>query len=593
MWFSRLSLRLFLVYAALNFGLAVGYVTLIADWQRQLVEEQVELRLRDTALALRVDVRELLSAGKKDQLQRVAADLGRAAGMRVTILDRDGTVLADSDEDPALMENHLYRVEIQQAAERGLGKVVRSSATQDRRMSYLALRLDEDGQSAAYVRVALPLASIDAQVGVLHRYLWVSAAIVGAVALALTYLLAARIMRPLYRLTDAAEAIAGGNYEQKIPAGGTDEVGTLGRAVDHMRGVLTRQVVELRENSQRLETVLSSMLEGVLAVNAEQRVLFANEASRGLLGIETREVVGRPLLEVTRDRRVREAVEETLRLREPYEFEFEYSGPHRRCLAGRANCLPGEPCPGVVVVLHDITELRRLESVRREFVANVSHELKTPLSSIQAYAETLRLGAIHDPEHNAQVVARIEEQADRLHQLIQDLLHLARVESGRRAFDIQDVSLGEVVERCVPVHRERAQAKGLAFAVEPSQVAVVVRADRGGLETILDNLVVNAIQYTPPGGRVTIRYREEGNSAVLEVEDTGVGISPGDRERIFERFYRVDKARSRELGGTGLGLAIVKHLTQAFSGQVSVTSDVGKGSVFRVRLPRAASGAAG
>ena len=345
MWFSRLSLKLFLVYAALNLALAVGYVSWMADWQRRSVGEQVELRLRDTALALESNVREMLAAGKKDRLQRVAADLGRAAGMRVTLVDRDGAVLADTDEDPALMENHLYRAEIQQAADRGIGKVVRSSATLHRRMSYLALRLDEGGKPVGYVRLALPLESIDAQVDALRRHLWISASLVGAVALVLTYLIPARILRPLSRLTDAAEAVAGGNYEQKIPVGGTDELGTLARAVAHMRQELTRQVTELQENSLRLETVLSSMVEGVLAVNAEQRVLFANAASRALLGIETREVVGRPLLEVTRNRRVREAVEEALRLHEPYEIEFEDSGPNRRYLAVRATACRASPAP--------------------------------------------------------------------------------------------------------------------------------------------------------------------------------------------------------------------------------------------------------
>jgi two-component system phosphate regulon sensor histidine kinase PhoR len=249
--------------------------------------------------------------------------------------------------------------------------------------------------------------------------------------------------------------------------------------------------------------------------------------------------------------------------------------------------LPDEPCPGVVVVLYDVTELRRLESIRREFVANVSHELKTPLSSIKANAETLRMDAIHDAEHNEQFVARIEEQADRLHQLIQDLAHLARVESGREAFDIRAVTLSEVIERCAAVHRKRAQAKRLAFVIEPFPLAMLVRADESGLETILDNLISNAIQYTQEGGRVTVRHRAEGGQVVLEVEDTGAGISPGDQERIFERFYRGDNARSRELGGTGLGLAIVKHLAQAFGGSVSVTSNLGKGSVFRVHLPLA------
>ena len=450
MWFSKLSIKLFLVYAALNFGLAVAYVSLVAGWQKRLIEQQIELRLRDTALALQDEVLELVAAGRNDRLQRVAVDLSQAAEMRITIVDPAGAVLADSDEDPASMQNHRDRPEFQAAAQHGVGTAVRLSTTVRRRMSYLALRLDRDGQTAAFVRVAVPLESIDAQATALHRYLWISASVVGAIALVLTYLIAGRIMRPLYRLTDAAEAVAAGDYQQRIPVGTEDEVGTLARAVDHMRRALTRQVAELRENSQRLETVLSSMLEGVLAVNADQRVLFANDASRSLLGIETREVIGRPLLEVTRNRIVREAVEEAFRLDEPYEFEFEVSSLTRRYLAVRATRLPGEPCPGVVVVLHDITDLRRLENVRREFVANVSHELKTPLAAIKAYAETLRMGAIHDTEHNELFVARIEEQADRLHQLIQDLLHLARVESGREAFDIRDVSLANVVESCLP-----------------------------------------------------------------------------------------------------------------------------------------------
>lgn len=586
MWFSRLSFKLFLVYAALNLGLAVAYVSLLAGWQRQLIQEQIELRLRDTALALRGRIEDLLAEGREDQLGDAVTGLARATGMRVTVVDATGVVIADSDQDPSVMENHRQRLEFQQAAERGVGRAQRLSSTLRQQMAYLAVRMEREGQLVAFVRVALPLEAIDQQVAALHRYLWLSSLLVGGLALSLTYLITSRIMRPLYQLTDAAEAVAAGDYRQRIPAGAADEIGTLARAVDHMRQALTRQVIALQENSQRLETVLSSMSEGVLAVNGERRVLLANEASRRLLGIETREVLGRPLLEVTRNRIVREAVEESFRLDEPYEFEFEVGGLPRRHLALRAARLPGQPCPGVVVVLYDVTDLRRLENVRREFVANVSHELKTPLAAIKAYAETLRMGAIHDDEHNEAFVARIEEQADRLHQLIQDLLHLARVESGREAFDIRDVSLGAVFDSCLPDYQERAHAEQLTLDIEPSPTDVVVRADESGLVTILDNLVANAIQYTPRGGRVIVRWRGEGNGAVIEVEDTGVGISPRDQARIFERFYRVDKARSRELGGTGLGLAIVKHLMQAFGGQISVRSELGQGSVFRVWLPR-------
>jgi two-component system phosphate regulon sensor histidine kinase PhoR len=513
--------------------------------------------------------------------------LGAETGIRITIVKRDGEVLADSREDPLLMENHRNRPELRQALDQGFGKALRYSTTLRMRMFYYAIRVDGGPEPEALVRVSLSLQSIDDEVAALHKYLWAAAAGVGLLALLLTFLASGFLMRPLVELKEAAEAVAAGHYDQKTPIRSRDELGMLARAVDRMRGVLTRQVDLLRENSQRLETVLSSMLEGVLAVNAERRVLFANEASKLLLAIETREVVGRQLLEVTRNRVVREAVEEAFRLEEPYEFEFETSGIDRRYLALRATRLPGEPCPGVVVVLYDITELHRLAVVRRDFVANVSHELKTPLASIKAYAETLRLGAIHDTEHNLRFVERIEEQADRLHQLIQDLLQLARVESGREAFDIKAVSLADVVERGTHLYRQRAEQKHQRLDVEPAPEPVLARADEDGLATILDNLVANAIQYTPDGGRVIIRYRAENRHAVLEIEDNGVGIARRDLQRIFERFYRVDKARSRELGGTGLGLAIVKHLTQAFGGQVEVSSEPGKGSVFRVRLVRA------
>jgi two-component system phosphate regulon sensor histidine kinase PhoR len=327
------------------------------------------------------------------------------------------------------------------------------------------------------------------------------------------------------------------------------------------------------------------MLEGVLAVDAAQRVLFANQASRQLLGIETRNVVGRSMLEVTRNRAIHDAAVGALALEEPYEHEFETHGASRKKLAMRATKLPGEPCPGVVIVLYDVTELRRLESLRREFVANVSHELKTPLASIKAYAETLRLGAVHDASHNVGFVQRIEEQADRLHELILDLLHLARVETGKEAFDIKESSLGDVVERFLAVYRQQAAPQRQTIVVEAAAEPVVTRADEEGLATILDNLVSNAIHYTPDEGTITIRWYAQDRSAVLEVQDTGIGIAARDQARVFERFYRVDTARSRELGGTGLGLAIVKHLAQAFGGEVGLESELGKGSTFRVRLP--------
>jgi two-component system phosphate regulon sensor histidine kinase PhoR len=262
--------------------------------------------------------------------------------------------------------------------------------------------------------------------------------------------------------------------------------------------------------------------------------------------------------------------------------------------------LPGTPCPGVVLVVHDTTELRRLEAMRRDFVANVSHELKTPLSSIKAYTETLRNGALADPENSQRFLMRIEEQADRLHHLILDMLMLARLESEQQAFEITTVNVKDVVTACLNDHRQAAEAKRIeligaevgekAPSPQPSPAGsgrdtVLVRADREGLREILDNLVDNAIKYTPDMGTVTIDWQPNGSMARISVRDTGIGIKPKDQPRVFERFYRVDKARSRELGGTGLGLAIVKHLVQSFGGRVSVESESGKGSTFTVELP--------
>jgi two-component system, OmpR family, phosphate regulon sensor histidine kinase PhoR len=238
------------------------------------------------------------------------------------------------------------------------------------------------------------------------------------------------------------------------------------------------------------------------------------------------------------------------------------------------------------MVLHDMTELRRLESLRRELVANVSHELKTPLAAIKGYAETLRLGAVNDKQHNLHFVRRIEEQADRLHELILDILQIARLESGQETFALTNVPVAAALAKCVQQFAEAAAARSISLALQPPPDDVTVYADATGLRTIVNNLIDNALKYTPPGGQVKVRAADDGHKVVIEIEDTGVGIAEAELARIFERFYRVEKARSRDLGGTGLGLSIVKHLAHSFGGGVSVESKPGVGSTFRVQLPR-------
>lgn len=402
-----------------------------------------------------------------------------------------------------------------------------------------------------------------------------------------TFVHTRRLQRARRALLLELKAMERGDYSRRAPSLDSDELADLVLAFHDAREQVARRVAELLENRDQMAAVLGGMVEGVLAVDAQCRVLLANDACRALLAIPARDLFGRPLLEVARNLDVQQHVSAALAGQDPAAREIPVATDSRRMLRVLATRLPGEPCPGAVVVLHDVSELRRLENLRREFVANVSHELKTPLSSIKAYAETLRMGAIHDPDHNLAFVERIEEQATRLHRLILDLLHLARVETGQEAFEFVEVSLEEACRTCAAHHAGAAEAAGVSLNVQGTE-DTRVWADADGIRIILDNLVSNAVKFTPRGGQVTVRYRREGDLGVLEVEDTGIGIELQHQQRIFERFYRVDRARSRDLGGTGLGLAIVKHLCQAFGGDVRMSSTPGRGSLFQARLPQRA-----
>jgi two-component system phosphate regulon sensor histidine kinase PhoR len=402
-----------------------------------------------------------------------------------------------------------------------------------------------------------------------------------------TWYAVAQVTEPLARLSESVRQLASGDDGKPPSANAADEMAMLSADVEQIRRNLSRGVGELQTNAERLQAVLSSMREGILAVDPDKKILLANDAGRELLEFSAAEPQGRPLLEVTRVRPVYDAVQDAFAQPEPIQREFDVVGSQRRRLALRANRLPGNPCPGVMVVLHDVSDIRRLENLRRELVANVSHELKTPLAAIKAYAETLRLGAVNDPEHNLAFVARIEEQAERLHQLILDMLQIARVEGGEETFEIVDVPLREVFDECAAQFADAAAARKIEFRVDPPDEKMLVRADEEGVRTILSNLVDNALKYTPEGGRVAVRATPNHRFVALEVQDTGIGIAEKDQARVFERFYRADKARSRELGGTGLGLSIVKHLAQAFGGTVGLDSRLREGSTFRVSLPRA------
>lgn len=532
-------------------------------------------------------------------LQEAARELGNRASARVTLIAPDGTVLADSavrDSDLPAIENHKSRPEIQQALSNGQGQDLRPSHTTGERTMYHAVLMRPSQDTPPLVlRVGLPLLVLDRERSELQRQLLFALGAAFLVALILSIWLAHSITKPLSDIASAAQQFSSGNQAFHVRTTAQDEVGLLASTLNDMADQLRAKIDELSEDRSQLLAVLTSMVEGVMVLDYRGHVLQINPALEHMFGISRVEARGRPCAELFRHQQLNDLVTTILRSRLPHEDEIvlPLSG---RCLQIEASPAGGEreneAC--VVVVFHDITELRRLEKIRKDFVANVSHELRTPLTSIKGYVEALLDGAKDDPATSAKFLEIILKQSDRLNLIIEDLLELSKIESGRVSMREEPLELRTVIDRTLSMIKPIADKNRhrLATSIDPSLPPVA--GDEGRLVQVLTNLLDNAIKYTPAGGTITVGAKAApsiGNAdppvgAIdLSVADTGIGIPEQDRPRVFERFYRVDKARSRELGGTGLGLAIVKHIVEGHGGQVWVEANFPQGSRFVVRLP--------
>lgn len=593
---AALFWKLLAAFAALSLATTLALTTIFSQAYQALLDRDLEERLWSAAIA----ASELLAGEWPDepaaQLQARLARLGEKLGVRLSLISPRGTVLGDSHLDDLAavrdVESHANRREFLSALAEADGIAVdrRVSPTLGGPYRYLAMRVGPKEAPAGVVRAAIPSAPITAQMAGMRRWMWTIGALAALASLAAAYLIAAYLTDPLRSLADAAQALVDGRYDQRLTAlssTAADEVSMLARALDEVGNRLAQRDRQLSRSSQTQATVLEGMNECVIAVDRDEHVLFANASAGRVLGFNAQDASGLTLLEAVRSHELRDAVQHAFRTRRTSSAELVLRGKSQRTLEVLAAPLPGDPPPGVVLVMRDVTELKRLENVRQQFIANVSHELKTPLSSIKAYAETLLGGARHDAEHCERFLERIDEQAGRLHQLIQDMLSLARIESGQAAMEMANVSVARTVERCLADYEALAAAREVALVNGADDSSLLVRGDEEALRQVLNNLIDNAVKYTPPGGRVSIAARRDGAMAVIEVADTGAGIPAEHHDRLFERFYRVDKARSRELGGTGLGLSIVKHLCQAMGGTVAVQSEINRGSTFIVRLPLA------
>jgi two-component system, OmpR family, phosphate regulon sensor histidine kinase PhoR len=573
----------------ISLAVADAYLT------RALEQDLTERVRADLEVRLRLVERGAteLRAGLEDRAawDALADDYGERSEVRVTLIGLDGLVLGDSELDLAELpraENHARRPEVRQAIAAGYGVSERRSATVNERLLYMAVPFGKGTESAGVARVAKPLTEVDHAISRVRRLVLVGFGVSLLVAVFMSSLAAQWMSKAVRSLTAAARRMAAGDLAARTGLAGEDEVAELGRALDQLAASLATAVGQLRTERDLLSRVLDGMREGVLLLDREGRVALANPALREMLLLGA-DIAGKLPLEVIRNAELKRLLDRARSAAETVSGEIELGDLKPRRVLLHAAALPDAP-GGLLAVFVDVTDLRRLEMIRREFVANVSHELRTPIATIRSAAETLRRAMEAGPEATDEFIAIIERQAERLQHLVEDLLDLSRIEARQFQLKLEPVEIGEITAQLLPAFRERAEAKRMRLITDVPRSTSRARADSRALEQVLTNLVENAVKYGSEGGTVTVRAVPRDGKIRVEVADSGPGIEAAHLPRLFERFYRVDAGRSRELGGTGLGLSIVKHLVEAMSGGVEVESTLGRGTTFAVTLPRAGDG---
>ena len=603
---KRLALQLFLSYfwvalAAIGLAAYLGSGA-IRDFYLEHTKQDLEARAR----ILAPQVQTLLSATHTNgsdaetapteyrDLNSLVKGLGGSVSTRFTVILPDGKVVADSDEDWQVMESHADRPEIVAAIEsRKQGHLMRWSATLKKELMYVAVPVFGSGEGktrpvVAVVRASIPTTTIQESLAWIRTRLVIGALLVIGLIALVSMWTSLKIHRLIRSMAEGAERFAEGKLEHRLTPTGFAEIDVLSDSMNRMANELSDRIETILRQQNELEAVLVSMQEGVLAINNDRIVINLNQTCADLLGASLDDVRGRLIHEVIRKSDLLKFVEVTLDREDPIEEDIRIRGDEERWLNAHGTRLhdaQGKQI-GALVVLHDVTRLRRLENVRRDFVANVSHELKTPITSIKGFVETLLDGALEDPENSTRFLQIVSRQVNRLEAIIEDLLTLSRLEKGaeEKITRLERGRVSEVLKAAVEMCEKKAQDKHIQISVHcDSQLEVQMNSAL--LEQAIVNLIDNAVKYGPDGSRVDVSADQENGRVALRVQDEGCGIEPKHLPRLFERFYRADKARSRELGGTGLGLAIVKHIALVHRGSVGVQSTVGRGSTFSILLP--------
>ena len=517
-----------------------------------------------------------------NSLDALAKKLGGQIGTRITIIALDGFVLGDSNEDPATMENHATRPEVKDALASGIGESTRYSTTLGKQMMYVAVPITDKGEVLGVARVALPLNQVERSVNRIIISIVVAMIIAAALVILAAWLIARMTIQPIRELTRASQKIASGEFGQKISLGTKDESGQLAHAFNQMSLKLKEMMATISEDMARLTSILDNMADGVILTDAEGSVVLTNSTAQRLLSIRDKNYKGSPLIEVVREHELNDLLNSCLETGQEQIAQFELATLNR-FLRVIAIPIANDRLDGVLLLIQDLTELRSLQTMRREMVGNISHEFRTPLAGIKAMVETLQDGAVDDREAAGDFLSRIEAEVERMTQLVAELTELSRIETGKAELKLEPVNLNMIVEEVIAQLRPQAERQNLTLEMALADDLPATSVDKERIRQVMVNLIHNAIKFNRHGGTIKTTTKQSEGSVVVEISDTGTGIAKDDLPQIFERFYKADKSRTGQ--GSGMGLAIAKHIVEAHGGNIWVQSEEGKGSTFSFSLP--------
>ena len=586
---KRLLWRLFPSYLLITLISLLAVSWYASEAMRHFFLDQTATDLKARAALLEKQIAGYLAPLNVDAIDSICKEAGKLSATRITVILPDGTVIGDSRETPRLMDNHANRPEIITALAGQAGQSLRFSKTLIQRMLYVAIPIKDQQTVLAVLRTSLPATAVETEIRSIQLKIALGGCIIALLAAGISWIVSRRISQPIEQMKQSAEHFATGDLNHRLTPPETEEMGGLADAMNQMAAQLDNRVKTIIDQRNQLETVLASMLEGVIAIDTDERIASINQAAAQLFEHDPADCQGKSIQEVVRSPALQQFIRKALNTKHPSEEDITLFQNEERVIGVKSSPIldTNQDQIGTLVVFHDVTQLRRLENMRRDFVANVSHEIKTPLTAIKGFVETLQQDNVEKADEKERFLGIIQKHVDRLNAIIEDLLALSRIEQEDESKEIlfEPVEIVDVFQSAIQLCRPKAEKQNINIELDCQENTTAI-FDPTLIEQAVVNLLDNAIKFSDPDSTINVKSYHQDDQIIISVEDQGIGIAQKHLPRLFERFYRVDKARSRSMGGTGLGLAIVKHIAQAHGGHVLVESKLGNGSRFSIHLPQ-------